>query len=150
MTSVKSSSILKSSRLPIGRQISFFFLTTGPRIKPTPGRTMIAPIRPDRPRVNLVKKDLRWSHCSHAPQPDHSAWDSGFILNAPFSSAECEALPKPYSADGKPVAPIFAKRFENGVFEYMIFDPRLQLLENTVDKPMADGGDRQYLILMAR
>lgn len=68
-----------------------------------------------------------------------------FILNASFSSAECEALPKPYSADGKPVAPIFAKRFENGVFEYMIFDPRLQLLENTVDKPMADGGGQAVL-----
>ena len=68
-----------------------------------------------------------------------------FILDVALDPKVCDTLPKPFSEDGSPVAPIFMKRLVDGAVEYMIYDARLQLLENTVDNPMPDGGGQAVL-----
>jgi hypothetical protein len=55
----------------------------------------------------------------------------------------CDALPDPWnnpSDDSFPLAPIFERSFMDGTAEYLLYDPRLTLMENTIENPLADGG----------
>ena len=65
-----------------------------------------------------------------------------FILSTPLTTSACDALPDPWnkSDDSFPLAPIFGRSFINGTAEYLLYDPRLILMENPIENPLADGG----------
>ena len=72
-----------------------------------------------------------------------------FILTADYDDSSCDALPEdPWNdADIKfPIAPIFGKRtivHDNiNTIQYLLWDPRLELVENTIENPIPDGGGR--------
>ena len=65
-----------------------------------------------------------------------------FILTTPLTTSACDALPDPWNnpGDSFPLAPIFGRSLINGTAEYLLYDPRLTLMENTIENPLADGG----------
>jgi hypothetical protein len=65
-----------------------------------------------------------------------------FILDTTLTTSTCDALPDPWNNpdDSFPLVPIFGRSLIKGIFEYLLYDPRLMLLENTVENPLADGG----------
>lgn len=65
-----------------------------------------------------------------------------FILAAPLTTSACDVLPDPWNNpdDSFPLAPIFGRSRINGTLEYLLYDPRLVLMENTIENPLADGG----------
>jgi hypothetical protein len=76
--------------------------------------------------------------------PTYATGDE-FMLEEAFSHIKCESLPKPFSEDGSPVEPIFAKRIVNDEVEYMLYDPHLLYVENTPENPSPDGGGNAVL-----
>lgn len=100
--------------------------------------------------LNIIKMDGADLMPIDNPEYESLYWPSfgtgnEFMLKSAFSSPDCEALPKPYSKDGSSAAPIFMKRSVGDKFEYMIYDPHLVLLENTVESPMKGGGGQAVL-----
>ena len=63
-----------------------------------------------------------------------------YILNEDFQDSQCEALPTPYSDEGLPNPTIYAKMTVDGVAQYVLYDARLDLVENTIQNPAHDGG----------
>lgn len=59
-----------------------------------------------------------------------------YILLDNFTSPACAGLPSPYGVSDRPGPTVFGRW--NGM--YLAYDPRLVLEENTVEKPLADGG----------
>lgn len=96
--------------------------------------------------IDLTTADLIGVDDSNHASYYWSSYEQGdeFILRSDFESSSCATIPNRWSSDAARYSsePIFGKLFDEstGTFRYLLFDPRLQLIENTVDKPSPDGG----------
>lgn len=77
------------------------------------------------------------SQCANHPNVRTAGYDTPSQLNVGSNSA--------VKGDNHPETafpPLFGKSFnaQTGQFEHLLFDPKLVLLENTVENPIADGG----------
>ena len=99
--------------------------------------------------IDLTSADLAGIDDSNYASNYWSSYEEGdeFILRSDFDSSACAAIPDRTDEANYPSEPIFGKRFDvsTGTFQYLLFDPHLMLLENTVENPSPDGGGRVAL-----
>ena len=62
-----------------------------------------------------------------------------YILTAEHNDISCDTVAASIPTTTGHV-PIFGKRLHNNVEQYLLYDPRLVLVENTIENPSADGG----------
>lgn len=77
------------------------------------------------------------SQCANHPRVRTAGYDTPTQLNT-GSNDQVKGDEHPVSA----FPPLFGKSFnvQTGQFEYLLFDPKMVLLDNTVDNPIPDGG----------
>lgn len=101
---------------------------------------------------NLHVLDLTTADLVGIDDSDHasfywSSYEQGdeFILQSKFDSSSCESIPDIWTdATEYPLVPIFGKIYhpETGDVQYLLYDPRLSIFENTLENPASDGGGR--------
>ena len=113
--------------------------------------------------TGMVSVDNGYDLASSPNFSDYVKPDDEFWLNSTIDSLQCDGHPPIHSAaddipsqlnirhnsevssDSHPATvfpPIFGRsmNFETGVQEYLLFDPKLLLLDNPVENPLQDGG----------